>query len=158
MGGSVLVLIVYGMYLFFQLHTHKHLFEGDEDEDEDGEASLEFYPALGVLSVATILTSLLSDILITSIEPTVLSLGTSKEFVGVILLPIIGNAAEHYTAIIMAGRNKMDLSIGVAVGSGCQMMLLVTPLTVLMGEWVDQPMSLNFHPFQIAVLAISIII
>lgn len=94
---------------------------------------------------------MLSNYLIAAIEPTVIAYGTSKEFIGIIILPIIGNAAEHYTAIVMAGRNKMDLSLGVAVGSGCQMMLLVTPFTVLFGWLYEKPMSLNFHPFQIAV-------
>merc|ERR1712137_1174034 len=73
-------------------------------------------------------------------------------------LPIIGNAAEHYTAIIVAGKNKMDLSLGVAVGSSCQMALLVTPFTVLVGWIFDKDMSLDFHMFHVAVLLTSVLI
>merc|ERR1712098_82547 len=71
--------------------------------------------------------------------------------------PIIGNACEHYTAVKVAMRNKMDLSLGVACGSSCQMALLVTPFTVLVGWYYDRAMSLNFHPFQLAVLFISVL-
>ena len=85
-------------------------------------------------------------------------MGTSKEFIGIILLPIIGNAAEHYTAIVMAGKNKIDLSLGVAVGSSCQMLLLVTPFTVIMGWAYDQEMTLNFHPFQCAVVLMAVLV
>ncbi len=155
--GSILLLVIYCMYLYFQLFTHKHLFQGEEGEEEE-ESSLEFGTAIGCLAICTVLTSFLSDFLIKSIEPAVLAMGTSKEFIGIIVLPIIGNAAEHYTAITMAGRNKMDLSLGVAVGSGCQMLLLVTPFCVIMGWFLEKPMSLNFHPFQAGVLMISVMI
>ncbi|CAD7952490.1 unnamed protein product [Amoebophrya sp. A25] len=154
--GSFFLLVVYAQYLYFQISTHADLFQDEEEQDE--EPSFFFSGAMLVLSVATVLTAIMSEYLIQSIEATVLNFGTSKEFIGIIVLPIIGNAAEHYTAIIMAGRNKMDLSLGVAVGSGCQMMLLVTPITVLMGWYADEPMSLNFHPFQIAVLLVSVLI
>merc|ERR1711941_101119 len=75
---------------------------------------------------------------------------------GIVLLPIIGNAAEHYTAITVAMRNKMDLSLGVAAGSSCQMALLVTPFTVLVGWIYDTDMTLDFHLFQLAVLMLSV--
>ena len=68
---------------------------------------------------------------------------------GIILLPIIGNAAEHYTAVAVAGRNKMDLSLGVAVGSSIQIALFATPMAVLFGWFLDKPFSLDFHMFQI---------
>jgi Ca2+:H+ antiporter len=74
------------------------------------------------------------------------------------LLPIIGNAAEHYTAIVVAGRNKMDLALGVAVGSSVQMSLLVTPACVVFGWMLDKPFDLNFHTFQAIVLVLSTMI
>ena len=77
---------------------------------------------------------------------------------GIILLPIIGNAAEHYTAVVVAGRNKMDLSLGVAVGSSIQIALFATPMAVLFGWFLDKPFSLDFHMFQIVVLLVSILI
>merc|ERR1712107_100143 len=99
-----------------------------------------------------------TEYLITSIQGTVHRWKVSKEFIGIVILPIIGNAAEHYTAIIVAGRDKMDLSLGIAVGSSCQMALLVTPFTVLVGWWCDRPMSLDFHPFQVTVLLCAVLI
>eukprot|EP00415_Alexandrium_ostenfeldii_P000476 UN0476 len=87
------------------------------------------------------------------------TLGTCPKsvlFIGIIVLPIIGNAAEHYTAITVAMRNKMDLSLGVAAGSSCQMALLVTPFTVLVGWAVGTEMTLNFHAFQLAVLMFAV--
>merc|ERR1711920_1002606 len=98
-----------------------------------------------------------TEFLIGAIEGTLKSWGLTREFVGIILLPIIGNAAEHYTAITVAMDDKMDLALGVAVGSSCQMALLVSPFAVLAGYAVDQPMSLDFHAFQLSVLFMSII-
>merc|ERR1719401_1323512 len=96
------------------------------------------------------------DFLIDAIRGTVDTWGVSKEFIGIIMLPIIGNAAEHYTAITVAMRNKMDLSLGVAAGSSCQMALLVTPFTVIVGWWYGTEMTLNFHMFQLAVLYFAV--
>merc|ERR1711937_1034085 len=94
--------------------------------------------------------------LIIAIQGTVEDLEASKEFIGIIMLPIIGNAAEHYTAITVAARNKMDLSLGVAAGSSCQMALLVTPWTVLVGWFYGSEMTLDFHAFQLAVLLMAV--
>merc|ERR1719463_604910 len=111
--------------------------------------------ATAVLATCTLLTAGCSELLIRSIEGTIVDWKISKEFIGIIILPIIGNAAEHYTAIIVAGRNKMDLSLGVAVGSSCQMAMLVTPFCVLVGWGFGVDMDLDFHPFQVAVLLLS---
>jgi len=130
----------------------------ENDDDEEDEPSMATGTAIVVLATCTILTSCCSEYLIDAIEETIKSLNVSKEFIGVILLPIIGNAAEHYTAIVVARKDKMDLSLGVAVGSSCQMALLVTPFTVLVGWWFDRPMSLDFHPFQATVLLLAVLI
>merc|ERR1719291_1364224 len=82
----------------------------------------------------------------------------SREFIGIIILPIIGNAAEHWTAILSAYHGKTDLALGVAVGSSCQMALFVTPFTVLVGWMVGTQMTLDFHPFQAGVLTLSTLI
>merc|ERR1712046_335643 len=113
---------------------------------------------MGVLATCTILTACCSEFLIGAIEGTIQSWGISKEFIGIIILPIIGNAAEHYTAIIVAGKNKMDLSLAVAVGSSCQMSLLVTPFTVMAGWAFGKDMTLDFHPFRVTVLLLSVLI
>lgn len=186
-GCSVLLFFVYIQYLFFQLLTHKELFEAEEigekeeqkpltegedtpaaqslRDQEDGEDGSEeeeavMSPATGavVLATCTVLTTFCSEYLIDSIEETIEAWHVSKEFIGIVVLPIIGNAAEHYTAILVAYKDEMDLSLGVAVGSSCQMALLVTPFTVLVGWYLNRPMSLDFHPFQATVLLLAVLI
>eukprot|EP00916_Digyalum_oweni_P022075 GHVL01036644.1.p2 GENE.GHVL01036644.1~~GHVL01036644.1.p2 ORF type:complete len:135 (+),score=21.39 GHVL01036644.1:1289-1693(+) len=110
--------------------------------------------AIGILGICTVLVASNSEMLISSIAGVVDSWAVSKEFIGIILLPIIGNAAEHYTAITVAVKNKMDLSLGVAVGSSCQMALFVTPFSVLVGWIFDKEMTLNFHPLMVRQLHI----
>jgi len=154
--ASIFMLVVYGQYLFFQLKTHSHLFEeGDDDDDDDDEEVLNFWSATGVLGACTVLTAFCTDYLIESIAGN-LPFVVNKLFIAVIMLPIIGNAAEHYTAIVVAGRNKMDLALGVAVGSSVQMALLVTPATVIFGWIVNKPMDLNFKTFQAIVLVLAV--
>jgi len=153
---SVMLLGVYFAYLVFQLKTHAHLFQ-DEDAEEEEESPDLSAPAAAVLLLAsTVVTSFATDYLIEALKGTVETWKVSREFVGIIMLPIIGNAAEHYTAITVAMRNKMDLSLGVAAGSSCQMGLLVTPFTVLVGWAYGAEMTLNFHAFQLAVLLFSV--
>lgn len=152
--ASLFLLMTYAAYLYFQLGTHQALFDSGEEEEEEPDLSPCF--AAVVLAIATVLTSYSTDFLIDSIEGTVEKFDLSQEFIGIILLPIIGNAAEHYTAITVAMRNKMDLALGVAAGSSCQMALLVTPFTVLVGWAYGRDMSLDFHSFQLAVLFIAV--
>ena len=100
--------------------------EGEEDEPDMGPLT-----ATILLIFCTVACDRSTDALIDSLQGTISELGLSKEFIGIILLPIIGNAAEHYTAITVAMKDKMDLALGVAVGSSCQMALLVSPFAVL---------------------------
>mmetsp|Transcript_113554 Transcript_113554/g.242360 ORF Transcript_113554/g.242360 Transcript_113554/m.242360 type:complete len:231 (+) Transcript_113554:2-694(+) len=153
--ASIFLLLVYFAYLFFQLKTHSELFQDDGEEEEE-QPDLSAGTAAIFLAVLTVVTSFATDYLIDSIRGTVERWQVSKEFIGIIVLPIIGNAAEHYTAITVAMRNKMDLSLGVAAGSSCQMALLVTPFTVLVGWAYGTEMTLNFHVFQLAVLMFAV--
>eukprot|EP00913_Durusdinium_trenchii_P031289 g29296.t1 len=165
--ASVCLLGVYFAYLVFQLKTHASLFQdssGGEEEEEhrtklslqEEEPDLSPVTAAIMLCICTVVTSFATDALIEAIKGTISEWKVSKEFIGIILLPIIGNAAEHYTAIKVAMQNKMDLSLGVAAGSSCQMALLVTPFTVLVGWCYGTEMTLNFHAFQLAVLLFSV--
>merc|ERR1719460_1855889 len=153
--ASILLLLTYFAYLWFQLKTHADLFE-DEGGSEDEQPDLSLGAATLLLGLTTVITSFSTDYLIKAIRGTVESWEVSQEFIGIVLLPIIGNAAEHYTAITVAARNKMDLSLGVAAGSSCQMALLVTPFTVLVGWALGKEMTLDFHSFQVAVLLLSV--
>jgi len=154
--SSVFLLLTYCAYLYFQLGTHKSLFEDDAEDEEEEPPDLTPCFAAFLLACATVVTTFATDMLIAAVKGTVDSWGVSEEFIGIIMLPIIGNAAEHYTAITVAYRNKMDLSLGVAAGSSCQMALLVTPFTVLTGWALDKEMTLDFHTFQLAVLVLTV--
>lgn len=153
--SSVFLLLTYIAYLYFQLGTHRSLFEDEGGDDEDP-PDLSPCSAAILLGITTVVTTFSTDFLIHAIRGTVDSWDVSQEFIGIILLPIIGNAAEHYTAITVAARNKMDLSLGVAAGSSCQMGLLVTPFTVLVGWAYGEEMTLDFHSFQLAVLLLAV--
>jgi len=110
------------------------------------------------LLIVTILVGICSEYLVGSIEGVTVSWGISKSFVGLIILPIVGNAAEHLTAVSVAYKNKMDLAIGVAIGSSQQIALMVTPLLVILGWIINQEMTLYFAPFETAVLFICVIV
>lgn len=102
-------------------------------------------PAAIVLVVTTIIIGVCADYLVGSIDQVVETAGISKTFVGLILIPIVGNAAEHVTAVVVAVKNKMDLAMGVAIGSSIQIALLVTPFLVIFGWIIHEPMSLHFE-------------
>jgi len=155
-GSSIVLLIIYGLYLFFQLKTHKEFYQDDGDEEEEAEMTLPF--AICALIGITVLVGVCAEYLVDSIEGVTDQWGISKSFVGLILLPIVGNAAEHLTAVSTAYKNKMDLAIGVSLGSSQQIALMVTPLLVLIGWCINQPMTLYFQPFETAVLFISVIV
>lgn len=162
-GTSIILLGVYCLFLFFQLKTHKTLFESQEADieqvtEENREFHLDAVHSISVLVLTTILTSFCADHLVSSIDEIVESSGLSKTFIGLILIPIIGNAAEHVTAVVVAMKNKMDLAIGVAVGSSLQISLFVTPFMVLVGWAVDTPMSLYFSSVETAVMFVAVFI
>jgi len=157
--ASLLLLAIYISYLFFQLKTHNHLYEDDGgDQEEEEEMLLSLTGSLVLLAAVTVLVAVLAEYLVDSIN-SVASGGTITEtFIGIVLLPIVGNAAEHVTAVTVAMKNKMDLSIGVAVGSSIQIAVLVIPLLVILGWIIGQPMSLYFQTFETVALFISVII
>lgn len=128
------------------------------DEEEAEEPSLTFVGALLTLLIATALIGVNSEFLVDSINGVTCQYHVSTVFVGLILLPIVGNAAEHATAVTVACKDKMDLAIGVAVGSSMQIALFVIPLAVLIGWWIGADMTLVFDNFQIAVLFVSVIL
>lgn len=129
----------------------------EQEEDEAETPQLHIYVAFATLAISTVLVALCAEFMVDSIDA--VSEHISKTFVGLILLPIVGNAAEHATAVTVAVKDKMDLAIGVAVGSSMQIALLVLPLMVILG-WITghNDMTLFFDTFQIAVLFISILL
>jgi len=149
------LILMYMQLLFFQLVTHKKYFEDDEDEEEP---EFSFVSALIFLVIITIFISELSNILVGSIDGFCASSGISKSFVGLIILPIVGNAVEHLTAVRSAMHNKMDLTMGVAIGSSTQISLFVAPLTVLIGWKMDKPMTLTFPTYEITLYVLSVLV
>ncbi|OIW32056.1 Calcium/proton exchanger [Coniochaeta ligniaria NRRL 30616] len=131
-----------------------------EDDDEGEDPQLHFWVAIATLSISTVIIALCAEFMVGSIDAVTKSgHGISEEFVGLILLPIVGNAAEHATAVTVAIKDKMDLAIGVAVGSSMQVALFLIPLLVIIG-WgmgIDN-MTLSFDVFQVAVLFVSVLL
>ncbi|KAK9470608.1 Sodium/calcium exchanger protein-domain-containing protein [Dipodascopsis tothii] len=169
-GTAVVLLVIYVLYLVFQLKTHARLFEAVEEELAADDIVLDDEPtgpregpmsvasALIMLTIVTVVVSVCADYLVDSIDDIVASTGMSKTFIGIVLIPIVGNAAEHVTAVVVAMKNKMELAIGVALGSSMQIALFLTPFLVVLGWIIDQPMSLYFSTFETAVLFVSVFI
>jgi Ca2+:H+ antiporter len=114
--------------------------------------------SLAVLLAATVGVAVMSETLVHSLEDAVKVLGWSDIFVGVILVPIIGNAAEHLTAVTVAMKNKMDLSLGIALGSSTQIALFVAPLLVLLSLLFSRHMNLLFNPFELVAIGLAVFI
>ena len=150
------------LYLFFQLRTHSKLFDAEGEGEENGEQEegrVLSPTAAGVaLVLITVLVAVCAEYLVDSIDSIVQTAHISKTFIGLVLLPIVGNAAEHVTAVVVALKDKMDLAIGVAIGSSMQIALLVTPFLVILGWIMDKPMTLHFETFETVVFFLSVLI
>jgi Ca2+:H+ antiporter len=151
-GVSIILIAVYVLALVFTLKTHRSLFRSDF---ELGEPKWSMARAVGTLAGATVFVALMSEFLVGALEPTVEELGLSKLFVGLIIVPIIGNAAEHSSAVLLAARDKMDVSIEIAIGSSTQISLFIAPVLVFASLLVGQPMDLIFTGIEIAAVAFS---
>jgi Ca2+:H+ antiporter len=159
---SIVLLATYFLGLVFTLHTHKQLLSAaTEPGAHDGENGVAWTTgrSLAVLGGATALIAWISEILVGSVEEAAHSLGMTSLFVGVIVVAIVGNAAEHSTAITVALKNRMDLSLGIAVGSSLQIALFVAPLLVLVSHWIGpRPMDLVFTPMEVLAVGLSVLI
>ncbi|KAI9017675.1 hypothetical protein BC832DRAFT_545381 [Gaertneriomyces semiglobifer] len=180
-GTAVVLLTIYILFLLFQLRTHADLFTSSASTDttdvlpttptspapsvlppaphsESETPNLTLPVSVALLLISTLLVSILGDNLISALEPFTAHYDLSPTFVGLILLPIVGNAAEHVTAVSVATKDKMDLVIGVAIGSSMQIALLVTPVLVLVGWAWGQPLSLAFSAFETSVMFVSVFV
>ena len=171
-GTAIILLLLYVLYLLFQLRTHSDLFDEEQEAHENGgpdgdtadepqekeEPILSPWAAAVALVIITIGVAVCAEFLVDSIDSIVETAHISRTFIGLILLPIVGNAAEHVTACVVAWKNKMDLAIGVAIGSSLQIALLVTPFLVILGWIIGQPMTLHFDAFETVVFFLSVLI
>jgi Ca2+:H+ antiporter len=156
---AVVLFAIYVLSLLFSLKTHRHLFAGEGSEThEPDEPPWSVRRSVGVLTLVTVLIAVLSELLVGSIDPAAARLGMTQIFVGVILVALVGNAAEHSTAVLVALKNKMDLALGIAVGSSLQIALLVAPVLVFASYLFGAPLDLIFTPFEVAAVTISVLI
>ncbi|MBA3340463.1 MAG: calcium/proton exchanger [Gemmatimonadaceae bacterium] len=159
MSGWVAALLMLGylLSLLYSMVTHKAAFnEGGEVAHHDVKPHWSLRKAIIVLVAAAVTIGVLSEFLVGSTEEAVRSLGMSEFFVGLILIPIIGNAAEHSSAVLMAMKNRMDLAVGIAVGSSIQVALLIAPILVFLGYAFGQPMDLAFTVMEVASVAVAV--
>jgi len=141
--------------------TNDELMDRDArfDDDEPDEPQLHIYVAIATLVISTVIIALCAEFMVGSIGALTNGGAVSQAFVGLILLPIVGNAAEHATAVTVACKDKMDLAIGVAVGSSMQVALLVIPIAVILGWILGQiDMNLDFDGFLITVLFVAVLL
>lgn len=174
-GTAIIILILYCLYLFFQLRTHAKLFDAESEEGSDGGATavvddeeessgpkegetLPPIPAMIALVIITVAVAICAEYLVDSIDAIVETAHISKTFVGLIMLPIVGNAAEHVTAVVVSWKDKMDLALGVAIGSSMQIALFVTPFLVILGWAIGQDMTLQFKGFETVVFFLSVLV
>lgn len=155
---SIVLFITYVLSLLFSLKTHKHLYQGETPQAGDALQTHSWSKTRSVLVllVATAFVALMSEFLVGAVEHTAKELGMTDVFVGVILLAIIGNAAEHSTAILVASKNQMDLSMNIAIGSSIQVALFVAPVLVFASYLFGQPMDLIFTTFEVVAIALSV--
>ena len=140
--AAVILLALYGLFLYFQFKSHSHLFATDGSHNEEPEMTKK--DAIRLLVLATIFVSWMAEILVHSVESAADDVGLPHLFIGVILLPLFGNAAEHFTAVSVAAKNKMDLSFAIAVGSSTQIAVFVAPLMVVIAWLLDVPLTFEF--------------
>jgi Ca2+:H+ antiporter len=159
---SFVLLAVYALSLLFSLRTHKQLFSGEDQEEgethgpaaEPSQGGWSVGRSLGVLAGATALVAWMSEVLVGAVGETARELGMTELFVG-----IVGNAAEHSTAVMMARANKMEIALGIAVGSSVQIALLVAPVLVILSHFIGPaPMDLVFSPSEVLSVGLAVIL
>ncbi|MGH7353059.1 MAG: calcium/proton exchanger, partial [Candidatus Rokuibacteriota bacterium] len=161
LGTVIVLLIAYGLYLLFMLKTHPDFFAsagGQEEHHAEGE-QWGLPRAIGSLLVASVLAAWMSEILVGAAEGTGNSLGMSQVFIGIVLLAIVGGAAETGSAVVMARKNKMDLTVSIALGSCIQIALFVAPMLVLLSYAVaPQPLHLSFGRAELGSMFLAVLI
>ncbi|PHU24777.1 Vacuolar cation/proton exchanger 2 [Capsicum chinense] len=164
--SSCIMLVAYASYLFFQLKSQPNLYRSvsedgehnSEDSEEEEAPEITQWEAIGWLAVLTTWISVLSGYLVDAIEGASDSMNLPMSFISVILLPIVGNAAEHASAIMFAMKDKLDITLGVAIGSSTQISMFVIPFCVVVGWFMGKPMNLNFQLFETATLFITVLV
>jgi Ca2+:H+ antiporter len=154
---SIVLFVTYCLSLVFALKTHKDLYLGTAAEHKES-VTMKPKTAAGVLVVATGMVAWMSELLVHAVTGASQTLGMTEVFVGVIVVAVIGNAAEHSTAVLMAMKNQMDLAYHIAVGSSMQIALFVAPLLVFVSYGMGRPMNLLFTSFEVITVGLGVLI
>jgi Ca2+:H+ antiporter len=159
-GMALVLLLTYGAGLLFSLRTHRDLFNPPHGEDDHVAHDVwSVKRSVVMLAIAGVAVGVMSEILVGSISEASESIGLSPFFVGVIVVAIVGNAAEHWVAIYFAVRDKMDLAVNIAIGSSAQIALFAAPVLVLLSFFVgDFPMPLVFNGFELGAIVLAVLV
>jgi Ca2+:H+ antiporter len=153
---AVVLFVTYCLSLVFTLKTHRRLYAGESPNGQSHDMPI--WRPMGLLLAATAGVAVVSEVLVGAVEGAAQALGMTQLFVGVVIVAIIGNAAEHYSAVVMAVQDKMDVALSIAVGSSTQIALLVAPLLVFLSYAIaPRPMDLLFTPFELVAVAVSVV-
>jgi Ca2+:H+ antiporter len=160
LGVSALLITGYLLSLVYSMGTHRSVFGESRDvaelEHDEAHGAWSLRRSLVVLLASAAFVGWLSEILVGSTQAAIEHVGLSEVFVGLIIVPIIGNAAEHSSAVLMAMKNRMDLAVSIAMGSSAQVALLIAPLLVFAGLALGQPMDLAFSAFEVVAVALAV--
>jgi Ca2+:H+ antiporter len=158
-GVAIVLILSYVGGLVFSLKTHRQLFNPYSEDEEHGEETWTVKRAVLSLAVAGVLVGVMSEVLVGSIEAASHDIGLSQFFVGIFVVAIVGNAAEHWVAVLVAAKDKMDLAVNIAIGSSAQIALFVAPVLVLLSFVVGpEPMPLVFNGYEIAAMIFAVLI
>jgi Ca2+:H+ antiporter len=153
---ALILILTYGFSLLFSLRTHRRLLSTESCPTEG--ASWSVKKATLILALATVGVAIESELLVHAVSEAGHTLGLTQAFLGLVIIPIIGNAAEHATAVVVAGKGKIDLALQIALGSSTQIALLVAPLLVFCGVLMGQDMNLVFTPFEVMALGLATVV
>lgn len=154
---AIMLLFIYILGLVFSLVTHKNVFaQHDDNNDLEETPKWSLKKSVIILGLATFFVAIQSEALVATVEVTVKEYGLPEVFIGIIIIPILGNVAEHASAMIMAVKNKLDISIEIAVGSSMQIALFVAPVLVILSFLLGKPMEYVYHPFEVVSMVLGI--
>jgi len=156
---SYILILTYAASLVFSLKTHKRLFAPEDEPVDDalhGGAAWSVGKSFGVLLAAAVMVGFVSEFLVHAVDEAGKAMGLGKVFMGVVVVAIVGNAAEHSTAILVAMKGKMDLALGIAMGSSMQIALFVAPVLVIAGHLMGTPLGLEFTILEVVALMLSV--
>ena len=155
---SWVLILTYAASLVFSLSSHKHMFAGEGGDDAAGEGGRPWSVRTGliVLLAAAALVGVVSELLVDAVAAAGEAMGLGKVFMGVVVVAIVGNAAEHSTAVTVAMKGKMDLALGIAMGSSMQIALFVAPVLVITGHLIGKPLGLEFTVLEVVAVMLSV--